>query len=196
MLPLSRKEDAMTSRALILLGLLSVVRPVVASDDYTLGPDSQPQPGVPKGRVLGPLVWKSTVFANTFRQYWIYVPAQYDAGKPAALMVFQDGHKYVSTEEEYRVPVVFDNLIHKGQMPVTIALFVNPGHNSEQFPDRWRESNRANQYDALVDQYAQFLIAALIPEIAKTYKPTADPEGLHTQRASTGAICACAGRAQ
>ena len=129
----------MTSRALILLGLLSVVQPAMGSDDYTLGPDSQPQPRVPKGRVVGPLVWKSTVFASTFRQYWIYVPAQYDPSKPAALMVFQDGHKYVNTEEEYRVPVVFDNLIHNGQMPVTIALFVNPGHNSEQFPDRWRE---------------------------------------------------------
>ena len=180
----------MTSRALILLGLLSVVRPGVASDDYTLGPDSQPQPGVPKGRVVGPLVWKSTVFASTFRQYWIYVPAQYDAGKPAALMVFQDGHKYVNTDEEYRVPVVFDNLIHKGQMPVTIALFVNPGHNSEQFSDRWRESNRANEYDALGDQYAQFLIEELIPEIAKTYKLTADPEGHAICGASSGGICA------
>jgi len=88
------------------------------------------------------------------------------------------------------VPVVFDNLIHKGQMPVTIALFVNPGHNSEQFPDRWRESNRANEYDALGDQYAQFLIDELIPEIAKTYKLTADPEGHAICGASSGGICA------
>ena len=154
------------------------------------GPDSQPQPGVPKGRVEGPFVWKSEVFANTFRQYWVYVPAQYDAAKPAALMVFQDGHKYVNTEEEYRVPVVFDNLIAKGQMPVTIALFVNPGHNSEQFPDRWRESNRANEYDALGDQYAQLLIDELIPEIAKKYKLTGDPEGHAICGASSGGICA------
>jgi enterochelin esterase family protein len=104
--------------------------------------------------------------------------------------VFQDGHKYVNTEEEYRVPVVFDNLIHKGQMPVTIALFVNPGHNSEQFPERWRESNRANEYDALGDQYAQMLIGELIPEIAKTYKLTADPEGHAICGASSGGICA------
>src|SRR5260221_11035611 len=100
MLPPSRKEDAMTSRALILLGLLSVVRPVVASDDYTLGPDSQPQPGVPKGRVPGPLVWKSTVFANTFPQHWIYVPAQNDAGKPRALLLLQDGPKHAKTQRD------------------------------------------------------------------------------------------------
>ena len=47
-------------------------------DTYPPGPDSQPQAGVPKGRVEGPLVWKSTIFRNTIRQYWIYVPAQYD----------------------------------------------------------------------------------------------------------------------
>ena len=69
----------MRSRALLpLLCLLAVVRPSLASDDYTLGPDSQPQAGVPKGRIEGPFVWKSEVFANTFRRYWVYVPAQYD----------------------------------------------------------------------------------------------------------------------
>lgn len=181
----------MKSFAWCLLCLLSVVRPTTASDDYTLGPDSQPQAGVPKGHIEGPFVWKSEVFANTFRRYWIYVPAQYDPAKPAALMVFQDGHKYVNTEEEYRVPVVFDNLIHKGQMPVTIALFVNPGHNSEQFPEqRWRESNRANEYDALGEQYAQLLIDELIPELGRKYKLTTDPEGRALCGASSGGICA------
>lgn len=180
----------MRSRVLILAALLMAGRMAAAADDYTLGPDSQPQAGVPKGRVEGPLVWKSEVFANTFRQYWIYVPAQYDASKPAALMVFQDGHKYVDTAAEYRVPVVFDNLIHKGQMPVTIALFVNPGHDSDQFPAGWRQSNRANEYDSLGDQYAQLLIGELIPEIAKTYKLTSDPEGHAICGASSGGICA------
>jgi enterochelin esterase-like enzyme len=182
----------MRSRALILAALLSTVgiASATAADDYTLGPDSQPQAGVPKGRIEGPLVWKSEVFSNTYRQYWIYVPAQYDASKPAALMVFQDGHKYVDTAAEYRVPVVFDNLIHKGQMPVTIALFVNPGHDSDKFPDGWRQSNRANEYDSLGDQYAQMLIGELIPEIAKTYKLTSDPEGHAICGASSGGICA------
>jgi enterochelin esterase-like enzyme len=182
----------MRPHALILAALLSAV-PVAAGmapDDYVLGPDSQPQAGVPKGRVEGPLVWKSDVFPNTYRQYWIYVPAQYDASKPAALMVFQDGHKYVDTAAEYRVPVVFDNLIHKGQMPVTIALFVNPGHDSDKFPEGWKQSNRANEYDSLGDQYAQMLIGELIPEIAKTYKLTDDPEGHAICGASSGGICA------
>ena len=108
--------------------------PPPGTDAYTLGPDSQPQPGVPRGKVEGPLIWKSRVFPNTAREYWIYVPAQYDASVPAAVMVFQDGHKYVNVEQEYRAPVVMDNLIHRKEMPVTIGLFVNPGHNSETLP--------------------------------------------------------------
>src|SRR5512138_2537928 len=63
------------------------------TDAYTLGADSQRQPGVPAGKVEGPLIWKSRVFPNTWREYWIYVPAQYDASVPAAVMIFQDGHK-------------------------------------------------------------------------------------------------------
>jgi len=38
-------------------------------DTYPLGPDSERQPNVPKGRVEGPLVWKSTIYSNTVRQY-------------------------------------------------------------------------------------------------------------------------------
>ena len=117
-------------------------------DTYPSGPDSQVQEGVPKGRIEGPLVWKSTIYPNSIRQYWIYVPAQYDPGKPAGLMVFQDGHQYVALDREYRVPIVFDNLIAAKAMPVTIGVFVNPGHSGDELPkDPWRSSNRSNEYD-------------------------------------------------
>ena len=82
-----------------LLAVLAAAPAAPAADDYTLGPDSQPQAGVPKGRVEGPFVWKSRSSAAPIRQYWIYVPAQYDAARsPPRVMVFQDGHKYVNTE--------------------------------------------------------------------------------------------------
>ncbi len=162
-----------------------------AADDYTLGPDSMPHDGVPKGRVEGPLVFKSKTFQNTVRQYWIYVPAQYDAARPAAVMVFQDGHKYVNTEQEYRVPVVFDNLIHRHEMPVTIGVFVNPGHAGEELPaDPWRGSNRSAEYDSLGEQYARFLIDEILPEVAKKYALTSDPEARAIAGASSGGICA------
>jgi enterochelin esterase family protein len=170
--------------------VLSVAATASGSDDYALGPDSMVQAGVPRGRVEGPFVWKSKVFADTIRRYWTYVPAQYDPAKPAAVMVFQDGHKYVSTEEEYRVPVVFDNLIHRGEMPVTIALFVNPGHSGEPFPERWRESNRSYEYDSLGEEYARFLIEEMLPELGRKYNLTRDPEARAICGASSGGICA------
>jgi enterochelin esterase-like enzyme len=174
-----------------LLVCLLAATAVRAADDYTLGPDSQPQPGVPKGRIEGPLVFKSRIFRNTVRQYWVYVPAQYDQTKPAAVMVFQDGHKYVNVEQEYRVPVVFDNLIHKKEMPVTIGIFVNPGHAGEELPaDPWRASNRSQEYDTLSEEYARFLIEEILPEVAKGYSLTTDPSSRAIAGASSGGICA------
>ena len=134
------------------------------------------QAGVPKGRIEGPLVFKSKVFAGTIRHYWVYVPAQYDAATPASVMVFQDGDGYVDQRAEFRVPVVFDNLIHKKEMPVTIGIFINPGHCGETYPEnQWRGNNRSFEYDTLSDQYARFLIDEILPEVGKKYNLTKDP---------------------
>ena len=78
--------------------VLSAAEPAAArkAGDYTHGPDSKPQEGVPKGKLLGPLEFRSKVIANTVRQYWIYVPAQYTGDKPACLLVFQDGQQSVN----------------------------------------------------------------------------------------------------
>ena len=175
----------------VLLAFLGAAGAAKADDDYTLGPDSQPQEGVPKGKVEGPFLFESKVFDGTKREYSVYVPAQYDPAKPACLMVFQDGHAYAKVDGPYRVPVVFDNLIHKKEMPVTIAVFVNPGHRGEEMPaDRWKANNRSVEYDTLSDRYSRFLIDELLPEVEKTYKITDDPEGHAICGASSGAICA------
>ncbi len=171
--------------------LLAAVHATFAADDYTLGPDSMPQAGVPVGRVEGPLLFKSQVFTNTLREYWVYVPAQYMAEKPACVMVFMDGHKYVKTNEEYRVPVVFDNLIARKEMPVTIAIFITPGHRGEEMPaDRWKGSNRSFEYDSLGDAYARFLLDEMLPEVGRKHNLTKDPEGRAVCGVSSGGICA------
>jgi enterochelin esterase family protein len=93
---------------------------------YPHGPDSFRHDSVPRGEVTTH-VWKeSKVFPGTIRRCYVYVPEQYDVQKPAALMVFQDGHAYIDEDGDFRVPVVFDNLIHKDEMPVTIGVFVDP----------------------------------------------------------------------
>src|SRR5688572_11223573 len=58
---------------------------------YTLGPDSQPRPGVPKGKYTEAKVIQSEVFPGTQHTYWVYVPAQYDPAIPTAVMIFNDG---------------------------------------------------------------------------------------------------------
>ena len=122
----------MKIRTMILM--LCLTAPALADDeDYKLGPDSMRQDGVPQGTVTKD-VWHSKVFPETVRDYWVYVPKQYDGNKPACVMVFQDGIVYVSETGDFRVPVVFDNLIHKREMPVTIGIFINPGHNGEPLP--------------------------------------------------------------
>src|SRR5215831_3295335 len=91
-----------------------------AADDYSPGPDSQSHPDVPKGEVTKSTFEQSKIFPGTTRDYWVYVPKQYDPAKPSPLMVFQDGLKY-------NAPFVFDNLIHKKEIPPLIGIFVTPG---------------------------------------------------------------------
>ena len=61
---------------------LSGARAFAAGEDnfYKLGPDSLPQEGVPKGKLIGPTTLLSEVFPGTQHTYWIYVPAQYVPG--------------------------------------------------------------------------------------------------------------------
>jgi enterochelin esterase family protein len=160
---------------------------------YELGPDSRPQTGVPEGK-LTQHVWRSEIFPGTIRRYWIYVPVQYTPGNPSAVMVFQDGHTYVRSDGEFRVPVVFDNLIHRGDMPVTIGIFIDPGHLKDELPPepgwRPRPENRSFEYDSLSDQYARFLLEEILPEVGRGYHLTDDPERRAICGISSGGICA------
>ena len=89
---------------------------------YETHPDSRERPDVPKGTVKQMPPWQSKIFDGTKRDWWVYVPAQYRPENPAGVMVFQDG----AGPKDY-VPTVFDNLIAKGDMPVTVGIFINPG---------------------------------------------------------------------
>jgi enterochelin esterase-like enzyme len=149
-------------------------------ETYTPHPDSLVQLGVPKGKVIPQKKFRSRVFAGTERDWWIYVPAQYRANKPAAVMVFQDGGgPYLKN-----MPTIFDNLINKGDMPVTVGVFINPG----VFADGRR--NRSLEYDTLNGDYARFIIDEILPEVEKTAKLRKDPESRAIAGLSSGGICA------
>lgn len=165
-----------------------------ADDDYKLGPDSMRKEGVPTGKVTEH-VWKeSKVFPGTIRRYWVYVPAQYDGSKAAAVMVFQDGHAYVDEQGQFRATIVMDNLIHEGAMPVTIGVFIDPGHLQPELPLKpgWnpKPENRSLEYDTVSDAYARFLLDEILPAVGKEYKLTDDPNLRAICGISSGGICA------
>ncbi|QDS94359.1 Gluconolactonase precursor [Roseimaritima multifibrata] len=146
---------------------------------------------VPQGVVEAMPPWESKVLKNTIRDWSIYVPAQYKAGEPTAFMIFQDGLGFANTKRNWRVPVVFDNLIAKGEMPPTIAIFLNPGHDQTKTRGKnGRPSDRSLEYDSLGDRYTRFLLEEIIPEVSKKYSLTSDPSQRAIGGSSSGAICA------
>ena len=182
--------------ATMMLSLL-LVSPARAQGDkpaepqkYELGSESKPVAGVPEGKVTRHS-WSSKIFDGTVRDYYVYVPAKYDAARPTAVMVFQDGHAYVNKNGEYRVPVVFDNLIASGDFPPIIGIFIDPGHRGDPLPaSRWSANNRSFEYDTVSDQYARFLLEEILPEVGKSYNLTSDPDQRAICGASSGGICA------
>jgi enterochelin esterase-like enzyme len=162
----------MKFKYLIAAALFAFVATITSAADipqYALTEDSLVH-NVPHGKLEGPFEFHSKIIAATVRRYWIYVPAQYSNKSPASVLVFQDGQRATNPEGSLRIPTVLDNLIAKKDIPVTIGIFITPGNLSEHYPDSLGMSNpdhRAQEYDALNDSYARFLIDELLPEVSK-----------------------------
>jgi hypothetical protein len=164
-----RKTPQMIPRCqlprIIFSALILIAISVARAADYAPGPDSQPQPGVPKGDVLKFTLENSKIFPGTRHDYWVYVPEQFTGEKPACVFVGQDGINY-------NAPAVFDNLISKKEMPVTIGIFIKPGivptADTNAALDRF---NRSYEYDGLGDNYARFLLEEIFPAVEKIVLP-------------------------
>jgi enterochelin esterase family protein len=176
-------------RSLSCIALFTVAFTARAADDYKLGTDSTEQPNVPRGKVAKHS-WTSQIFPGTVRDYWVYVPAQYDGSKPAAVMVFQDGGNYVNDKGQFRTTIVFDNLIHKKEIPLMIGLFINPGVVPPAKEGERPRQNRSFEYDTLSDQYVRFLEKEMLPEVENEYKLRHDAAGRGICGISSGGICA------
>src|SRR5215510_9361017 len=177
--------------AVLLVFHLSLFAQQTPTENYPVDSASVEHAGVPKGEVLKFTFDNSKIFPGTWREYWVYVPAQYTPDKPACVYVNQDG-------VQWGAPTVFDNLIHKKEMPVTIGVFVMHGRvkaaNAEAALDRF---NRSYEYDGLGDNYVRFLLDELLPEVET--KKTSDGRPIRLSKngndraiggSSSGAICA------
>jgi enterochelin esterase family protein len=153
--------------------------------------------GATAGEVTGPFThvqtgtytdWDTWTFT-----YYVYVPAEYQPGKPAALMVFNDGYLYSDTpgiteETHFNVPTVFSNLIHEGAMPVTIAVFIWPG-TDDGHRVGGGDGGRAIQYDSPNEQYGKFIVEEFLPaKILPNYDIVTDPDGWGMGGHSSGGI--------
>ncbi len=160
-------------------------------EEYAIDSASIEQSGVPQGEILKFTFDQSRIFPGTWREVWVYVPKQYEQTKPACVYVNQDGI-------QWKAPTVFDNLIHKKEMPVTIGIFITPGRviarNPDQALDRY---NRSYEYDGLGDNYVRFVLEEIFPEVEKM--KTSDGRAIHLSKigndraiggSSSGAVCA------
>ena len=182
----------MKQKLLTILLLLALTNVVAQQRDHyrvAFDPATVRNENVAEGEVIKCSFNESKIYPMTSRDYWIYVPAAYDASKPACLFVCLDG-------VQYNAPTVFDNLIATGQMPVTIGVFVNPGvvRDAEGGVIRY---NRSNEFDRTDGMFARFLIDELLPEVERQTttdgRPihlSTDPNDCAIAGSSSGGICA------
>jgi gluconolactonase len=147
-----------------LLTLLLTVQFLFAQtqvENYPEDPASIEQAGVPKGELIKFNFENSKIFPGTTREVTVYIPAQYKPERAACVYVNQDG-------VQWKAPTVFDNLIAKNEIPITIGVFITPGKvvakNADEALDR---INRSFEYDGLGDAYVRFLLEEILPEVEK-----------------------------
>jgi enterochelin esterase-like enzyme len=90
---------------------------------YADAPEAKLPPDAPKGQMLNFSYRASTTYPGTQRDVSVYVPSQYKGDRPACLYVKLDGSTWASWNE----PAVFENLIAKDEMPVTIMVALTHG---------------------------------------------------------------------
>ena len=200
--------------ALLAFSLQPIASPAQQPGGPNSGPAPQPppltgdalqHPGVPSGKLSDRLTLQSRIYDGMVSDYWIYVPAQYNASKPAALMIFQDGEGYLDRKGDHPALNVLDNLIQQGRIPVMIAVFINPGDISASpdtptyrsvaaYGEKWsrtlKDSMRSTEYDTVSDRYARFLHDEVIPAVSKRYHLRTDAYAHAITGLSSGGICA------
>jgi enterochelin esterase family protein len=150
---------------------------------------------VPKGEIRGPFTLPSKVYPGTQHTYWIYVPAQYDPAVPASLMIYNDGQAFKDPDGDVRAQNVLDNLIYRREIPVMLAVFINPGRTPEQPEPNAQEwgdhtTNRPTEYNTPDDRYARVITEELMPVLISQYNISRDPEQHGIGGTSSGAIAA------
>ena len=134
---------------------------------------------MPRGTLRSGTCPPGAIYPGVPHDYTVYAASQLDPARPAPLMVFLDGARYLGPE--IGAPAVLDTLAHRGQLPPMVAVFVQPGATGPGLPLYGGRDNRSLEYDSLGDTFARFLLDELLPEAL---------QGLNTStRAGDRALC-------
>jgi enterochelin esterase-like enzyme len=166
-------------------------------------PLSYHQPGVPSGTLSEKLTHVSKIYDGMKSEYWIYVPAQYKADTPAAVMIFNDGGGYTNRDGNNPTLNVVDNLTAQKKIPVMICIFINPGDVTDSpgtptynfvkaYGEKWnrtlKDSMRSTLYDTVSDRYPRFLRDEILAEVAAKYNLRKDGYSRAITGLSSGGI--------
>ncbi|MBD5777955.1 hypothetical protein IEN85_00415 [Pelagicoccus sp. NFK12] len=169
-----------------------------APGDYPIALEARKVPSTPAGTFKPYSIAESSIYPGATQEAWLYVPDQYDAKQGAGLAVFMDGRGFCSEKSRFQAPTVFDNLIAAGDMPPTIALFIEAGdYPAEQrpfprpiSPKPKQASNRRVEYDSIDDRFSRFLTEEVMPQIAAKFSLSTDPKRHVLIGNSSGGSCA------
>lgn len=151
------------------------------------GPDSYQKPGIPEGKLSEKIVHTSKIYEGMQSDYWIYAPAQYDASKPAAVMIWQDGQGLTNRNGGSRLLNVIDNLTDQKKIPVIVHIFTSPGHIANA---GGTTRMRSKEYDTVSDRYGKFVRDELVAEVAKKYNLRKDGYSYAIAGNSSGGVAA------
>ena len=140
-------------------------------------PEAHLPAGAPNGQMINFVFGDSKIYPGTQRDVSVYVPSAYTGDKPACLYVKLDGSTWASWNE----PAVFENLIAKHEMPVTIMVAITHG---TIWKDKAKEEglryDRTYEWDSTNDNLARFLEAEVLPAVEK--QVTADGKPIRLSR--------------
>jgi enterochelin esterase family protein len=156
--------------------------------------EAYPSPETPAGTIASHPDWDHTaVYAGTVRNLFVYRTAGFDPAEAANLIVFNDGAMYLDPNGSVRAAKVLDSLRAKGEIPQTVAVFVNPGRpQGAEVGSREAGIQRSREYDVLTDTYGRFLTQDLLPFVERSgaLRLQGDPTRRIVCGISSGGICA------
>jgi gluconolactonase len=147
---------------------ISARPPATAAQPESISVSNVTAAPAPSGCLLSFELSGSTIFPGTIRTIKVYVPDQYRADAPACAYFGLDG----LTQD---LPEVFARLIGADQIPVVIAIGVEPGHVPSTAAPANPRYNRSFEFDSLNADLARFLMDEVTPAVEQLRTPDGRP---------------------